>query len=62
MKRAKPAAVMNSKSELSAFESVTLALKDQVLAHETLSIDNLSKVYSNGKKAVHGITLEMYKG
>ena len=44
------------------FEDVPAALRAQLEQGDCLSIRGLKKVYPNGKEAVRGISLDMYKG
>lgn len=47
-------------SDADNFEEVEDQLKNQSTENKTLKINNLRKVYSNGKVAVHRLNLEMY--
>lgn len=42
-------------------EEVPAGLKQQELTNEALKLNKIFRVYGNGKKAVNGVSLTMYK-
>ena len=42
------------------FESVSVSMKSQTLKNKTLKLENIVKVYPNGKLAVKGLSVELY--
>jgi ATP-binding cassette subfamily A (ABC1) protein 3 len=61
-KEEKPNALLNETDEQHSlnFEQVEAQLQAQSQANKTLKINNLRKVYSNGKVAVENLSLEMF--
>lgn len=58
----KESVVSNTEEDHELFEEVAAGLKAQEAEGECLTIRNLQKTYSNGKKAVNGLNVEMYNG
>lgn len=54
--------VFDNVSEATNIEPVDANLRQQEIQNQTLNLNNLNKIYPNGKKAVNNLSLTMYKG